>query len=657
MFASLLLRLRALIVASSISVFLVILSIANTHYEPCTVGWFRLVDISFWLLSLGSAVAGFLELLMFWKKSSLLSTILLTTIGTCIVVIARAYSAIHSLLETSFYTQLIGGSIIDEISYRSTCLALLGSFILLASTTLSTLYREPVVFRRGPSLYSSLNRIVEVLDAIGPKALYVISFAIGFAVRLYPELKYPGLPIGWDTLEYIATAKDFSYEPKLLTTYVWLGGWRNLPPLLTWVSGSLALMGLDPWIFFKAYPPIIVGLMSMISATIAYKVSGSKWVALASSLVTVFNPYILGQSQQWQRHVLGVVVLLAYLYLCEAKAKPRYRALALIVAALSYEPMAVIALVLSAVEGVASRGWRGRCIFSSSAILSLLLLFWYTGSLQKPMVALTPIGISVVGGMEYNLGSTLSYTITCSLLLMPSLVIILLRDRIDWRAKLAMAILFAAFILPALSVVAPVDQHRWFMALLTIATPYTVAGLAKLNRTLLILATLVVVVLGSSYPFTELGFLHFRIWPSVSTIYAVGYPWKMEPAITNVVDAENAAKVIEASKDVVLVRLGLYPWFHLYVRNLANVVITSQDPNLVGAVGCTISRDLPRLLVVTAVNMTKELEGFRARPEIYNETMLRWLGKEKFVSIDRIRCEALYEGTTLNVYVIEVVKG
>jgi hypothetical protein len=129
------------------------------------------------------------------------------------------------------------------------------------------------------------------------KWVYIACFIVGFLTRFYPELRYLDLPIGWDTLEYIAVARDFASTPKFLTSYLWLGGWRNLPPLITWVSGSLALLGADPWIFFKIYPAIAIGLISMLSAAIAYRVSGSKAIAFASALITVFNPFILGQSR------------------------------------------------------------------------------------------------------------------------------------------------------------------------------------------------------------------------------------------------------------------------------------------------------------------------------------------------------------------------
>jgi len=654
MIASLFSRFRVLSVALSISICLMVFSLANLHYQPYSIGWLRLVDVSFWLLSVGSVAAGLLDLSLFWRRSPLLSTLLFTAVGMGIVIVARVSSAIYSLLKTSFYTQLIGGSVIDDISYKLVSTAILGSFILLASTAVSTLYREPVVFRKGPTLYSSLMRVVKAFSGTGLKLLYVASFAIGFAVRLYPELKYLDLPVGWDTLEYISVARDFSYQPKALTTYLWLGWWRNLPPLLTWIPGLLALAGIDPWFFFKIYPPITVGIMSMLTAAITYRLSNSKWVALASSLLASFNPYILGQSQQWHRHVLGALTLLAYIYLCENEVSLPHRALILTTAALSYEPAAVIALLLSIAEAAASRNWRSRGAFALSTTLSLLALLWYVCFPQTPITALTSTGVYVAGGMEYYPGSAFGYTITCTLLLTPSLAMILIWKRMDWRARLSIVILSTAFMLPILSVVAPVDQHRWFTILLTLVTPYTVAGLAKLSRSFLVLATLIIVVLGSAYPFTESGFTHFEIWSRVSTVFAKGYPWKMAPALTNITDVENAAKIIEANGDIVLIRLSLYPQFHLYIRNPVNIVVVNQDPKLPTAIRYAVSEGSSRVLVVTAINMSKQLEEFKARPDFYNATMLLQLGEERIVSIDRIKCEVLYRGNEFSIYVVEI---
>ena len=70
-----------------------------------------------WILFIGSVAAGLLDHSLFWRKSPILSTILFTILATGIVIIARASSAIYSLLKTSFYTWLIGSSIVNEATF------------------------------------------------------------------------------------------------------------------------------------------------------------------------------------------------------------------------------------------------------------------------------------------------------------------------------------------------------------------------------------------------------------------------------------------------------------------------------------------------------------------------------------------------------------
>ena len=92
------------------------------------------------MLSAGSVFAELLEVSLFWRASPLLSTTLLAVVGTAVVVVARVSSATYSLLKTGFYTQLVGGSIVDVTSYTIATTAIVGSFVLLASTS----YKYPV---------------------------------------------------------------------------------------------------------------------------------------------------------------------------------------------------------------------------------------------------------------------------------------------------------------------------------------------------------------------------------------------------------------------------------------------------------------------------------------------------------------------------------
>ena len=217
------LRFRVLIIAFSIVATVFLFGVANLCYRPWSVGWLRLVDFSFWILFAGCFLAGFVELRLFWRRSPVLSTLLVNVLGLGIALISRLSSAVYSLLKTSFFVQPLGGSIIDDVSYMLASFTVLGAFMILASTALSTWFKEPVVFVKSLTFCKVFYKLAKVLNNASAKWVYIACFAIGFLVRLYPELKHLSLPIGWDTLEYIANARDFAYEPKLLTRYIWLG--------------------------------------------------------------------------------------------------------------------------------------------------------------------------------------------------------------------------------------------------------------------------------------------------------------------------------------------------------------------------------------------------------------------------------------------------
>jgi len=60
-------RFRALIAVLSIVFSLAVFLLASLYYRPYPAG-LRLVDISFWILFLGSVAAGLLDISLFWRK-------------------------------------------------------------------------------------------------------------------------------------------------------------------------------------------------------------------------------------------------------------------------------------------------------------------------------------------------------------------------------------------------------------------------------------------------------------------------------------------------------------------------------------------------------------------------------------------------------------
>jgi hypothetical protein len=170
----------------------------------------------------------------------------------------------------------------------------------------------------------------------------------------------------------------------------------------------------------------------------------------------------------------------------------------------------------------------------------------------------------------------------------------------------------------------------------------------------------VVVLLGSAYPFTENGFTHFRIWAKTSIPPASGYPWKLEPAIKNLSDVMSIAEVVAMRKEVTLVSLGMYPQLHLFIRNPTNIIPLGVEPALITAIVYIAANNISKIVVVTSINMSKELEIFREKPELYNTTLALQLGKgykQMYIGIENVKIELLYRGTTSNIYIVEINKA
>ena len=650
-------RFRVLISGLSIALFIVLYGFFSMRYVPLSIPWLRLVDFSFWILSLGSCLAGFLDLYLFWRKSPLISTLLITIIGLSITFFARLLSVFYSLLMTSFSIQILGGSLTDEESFVMATGAVAGSFLILGSTSIHTIYKEPIIFLKSSTLYDLMNTLRNTLEKTKIHYMYVIIFAVGFLVRAYPEIKYIDRPIGWDTLEYISVSKDFVYQPKILTTYIWLGGYRNIPPLLTWVSGLTFLTGLDPWIFYKIYPPIMIGILSALSSAITFKITRSRIATFLTGLAIIFNPYIIGQSQQWHRHLLGLTILIGYIYLSEKKSRAWKRALTLALASLAYEPSAVISLITSLYETYISKDWRDRTIFISTSALSLLTLLWYIGYPKTPVATLTPAGAYVAGNIEYYPMNTIMYTLVSLLLLSPSIMILLIWRSIDVRARVIIVTLFIIFIMPVLSVIAPTDQHRWYMMLMTIITPYTIAVFSKIDRKILSLITIMIMLLGTAYIFTDNGYIYLRIWPAISISPAAGYPWKMTPSISNVSEIRKISDILINRSETTLVPLSLYPQLHTFIRDPKNLIAIQEDPSLITAISFMLLRNISKTILLTPVNITKQYVDFIEKPDLYNASLALQLGekyKEIYIDIKMIKIETIYTEKTLSIYHIEI---
>jgi hypothetical protein len=292
-------------------------------------------------------------------------------------------------------------------------------------------------------------------------------------------------------------------------------------------------------------------------------------------------------------------------------------------------------------------------MFTLSTVISAVMLLFYIGFPQNVIVATTPVGIQVVGGERYPASVTIQYIIVCLLMMTPSIAMLRVWKAINVRAKITFITLFIASILPAISTIAPVCQYRWFLMLLTILTPYTVAGLMNLSRRIVALSMIIIMLAGVAYVFTEGGCSHFRIWPVGSRLHGM-YPWRLAPMTTNLMDVENIARIISARDGVVLMSSYLYPQIHLYVRLPSNIIASSTEPDLLMAIYILNTTRMGGVLVATENNLTKQLIELQEDPYTYNTTMSIRYGKGNWIDIHDIICREVYRGSAVSLYEVTI---
>ena len=133
---------------------------------------------------------------------------------------------------------------------------------------------------------------------------FVLAFAIGFVVRLIPELLSFPYPIGWDTIYYAYRINDGAL----------FGYWNN--PFSTWlIYGILIFLGnltrLDPFLVLKIVAPLLFGGSAAGVYFVAWKKLGwSVTKSLLASGLFAFQLGALAISWHFYRNVFGAMLLL-----------------------------------------------------------------------------------------------------------------------------------------------------------------------------------------------------------------------------------------------------------------------------------------------------------------------------------------------------------
>jgi len=398
----------------------------------------------------------------------------------------------------------------------------------------------------------------------------------------------------------------------------------------------LTLAGFNPYLFYKLYPAVITGFISLLSAMIAFKLTRSRAAALISATVTVFNPWILGQTYQVHRHVLGLTVLMLYFYatLPNHRLRTLWKMPALLLMAMSYELTCLLALVVSLIEVIRSKGYAKIAYLTSLSVSALLLLF-YVGYPFKPVVALSTAGLSVAGGARVVTG--LKYSVICLLMLAPFSPALITLRKVDTTVKVAIVLMFVFSLSYNISTITVSIPNRWFLMLMTVITPYAVASLySRDNRSLLAILTVITLLAGVAYAFTNSGYQHFTLWYGIEPdALAWGYPERLSPAVSDLTPFRDIAEVIAEKPMATIMRFSIYPCLHLYIRNFTSAINLQNIPSVLDVIELINVGHLNSVYVITSHNITEEL---KYALENVNETMKLAGVEEPWFKLENLKC-------------------
>ena len=354
------------------------------------------------------------------------------------------------------------------------------------------------------SIQSRIGSLLK-LDASYRRGL-LLSFLVGFAVRLIPELLAYPYPIGYDTVHYVAVTKN---------GVVW-GHWSSV--FSTWLlyavlSGVHSLLQVDPGLLVKLVAPLLYGLNACGIYYFTKQVLG--WHARTSLVAALFFVFQLAAFRiSWDllRNALGMAILLfalPFVVKLESKMDLVWSAVLSVLVVFCHELTSVVmfAVVIGGImlrEGLSRN--RAKLLKVSAAILPAMIVFSasvycrvfpvHLGVETNTIEAVEPVAHP--GGLfffaDYFVGSgsgsypsyfdlashVFSVFIVLYLLCLPLVLVGFFRNRIldAWTMFLACAS-FGCLVMPLFAF----DfWDRWMFLLVYPLSLYAVNGLLKIFR-------------------------------------------------------------------------------------------------------------------------------------------------------------------------------
>jgi hypothetical protein len=555
---------------------LVLMITGLLRYNPLLTGKVT-YDYFVWASTILSLISVYGELRRLRDKP-LYSTILLLVVGGVFVVEGGVVSILYNYsYMLGYFNGLIGSTYTLE-GFTWSLLVLAGSFIVALTNVLHAVLGGVVFVKPQPRLidaYTGLTAIARYVARIFEKYVVLVALAVwlvAFTYRFIAELHHRPWLIGWDTPEYAAHLMDYVEKLNPFTSYYWIGGLRNTPPLLVVLLSPFTLIT-DAWTIFKVYPSVAYGLLAALSSLIAVRVYKRSWrVGLLAGLFTTLYVLNLRISWDYQRQLLGSVVMLATILLLEEWGvvrgfKQSITALMMLTACgLSHEVTGLTGFTLSLVlmyHGL-KKGSR-HSVFSGlmGAVVNALLETWYW---RKPYSFIEAVGVLPPGlTMSFEYSQVVSYLVAGYGLTLPLVLIALAK-----RGKPYIASTVTVLLLAGLSpLIAPYSSiatwYRFLIGAAPLASTLSIIGLIDSMRNKWI--TLLYLVIAS---LPGLAFTYGYNWSFDYTRALREFPSTLTPAPADdkLIETLSFFKNNDFTGNTVIVAHPDYArYVHLAIRN------------------------------------------------------------------------------------------
>jgi len=582
------------------------------------------LDYQLWLIFICMVIASMLDFMEYCRDFGYASTLTLTLIALVFLFAGRFGISLITSLATCYPGPLIGFIILtpDNLYLYAYFFGMLmaGALLALGAIAIHLIFGRPISFAESTPCALIISRFKgDLMKSYlsTPTMASITALILGSSFRLLPEIYWWPWPIGWDTVEYIAHLRDFMTSLNPFKPYYWMGGLRNIPPLMNMLLAPFTMIT-DSWTLMKLYPPICYGFLTAAVAYLSARVLKLRGkYLLASIIASIFFILNLRISWDYQRQLLGSIFMVSAIALLEVNSysndarRQILPASMLILSAMSHEVTAYVSamLSLSAIIYISIKErklWK-MLPYMVSVILSIMLLAWYAKGFtwRNPFMGVVPAG--VVSYKMSSIQESIGYLIAGYGLLIPFALIGIRGSGVYY--KLAILFLFAAGLSPLIAPkTAIATWYRFLIGASPLMIPLAFKGAESIDIKKCLVPYLIILIFPGLCFYMPYGVYSGRLIAALRE-----FPPYLTPSPSTPQELEDLRKLSMFMEELrpeapIIVDASTARWIHLGLRNPRPDQLTWlwRQATLKDALSFMEKTQQLKVYLVTSKNILKE---------------------------------------------------